>query len=193
MTSSATIGAFTESATLDATQQITSNVIFADFTQNATILGSPAALSGGMVKKRHSKRYEVTVDGVTFIAPTVAALERKVATWRRAHPANDKKPPPARATAAASAVVASPPAVTAVPPPSALLLPAIPQPVFLPTLPPPTLAEGAAILEAHQAAAEAAQAHREAVLASIAADAARQREFDLDDMEAIEAILKAVA
>lgn len=45
-----------------------------------------AAVIGGMVKRRHSKRFEVLLDGVTLIGRSLPDLERKVVAWRAAHP-----------------------------------------------------------------------------------------------------------
>ena len=52
-----------------------------------------SAVLGGMVKRRHSKRYEVEINGILFMARSIPALEAKVIQWRKDHPANDKLPP----------------------------------------------------------------------------------------------------
>lgn len=55
---------------------------------NATSdLEGASGTTGGLIKRRHSKRYEFQVaNGPILIAPSIAALQQKIAAWRAAHP-----------------------------------------------------------------------------------------------------------
>lgn len=160
-----------------------------------------AAVIGGMVKRRHSKRYEVLIDGVTLIGRSLPDLERKVAAWRAAHPKAVESIAPMREITPAGATEPSareqPPQVESprhgeAPGNTGAGAPAeiAPRPIGnvadLSTI--AAMAQLGANLDAAQRAAVVArQAHLEA-----AADAQR-RAWEDDDMDVLQLILEKVA
>ena len=146
---------------------------------------------GGIVKKRHSKRYEITLNGVPFVGRSVAELEAKVIRYRREHPANDRPAPKPKPVP--TPVVAAPPGDDLAQSPSGPERGEI-RDVIAPIVSRETpslaeLARGAESLAA-QAALLAQEEAAQCELASATAKALAEEE---DDMAALLAILEVAA
>lgn len=193
ITSAKTIAPFVQVAILNAVENITSSVTFGNFTITTV---TPSTIAAGKIRKKHSKRYEVTINGITFMAQSVPALEAKVAAWRLAHPANDKEPdsPKPQKVDKAAAI-----AVEAKEPPREVIraVQIIPPPVTIsaaPILPRPTLAEGLALIQgATLLGGIDAEAQQKAFAQAVAIEEARLRAQEEDDIAALRIILEAVA
>ena len=160
-------------------------------------------LGGGGIPRQNVKRkrgkYEIEINGQRFIASSIPALEAMVAQWRKANPANDKptlvtaKPKPRKE------VVPHTRAIDALPPGRDTATPRVPEraPGAVAVQLGPTqseLALGQQAAVAHAALAElAARAQIEALEHQLAEEAARRQAEEDDDVEAIMAILQAVA
>lgn len=153
------------------------------------------AVLGGMVKRRHSKRYEITVNNIPFMARSIPELEAKVLRWRREHPANDKKPVVARRVALPTPkeVESAPLLETPRGPERRENRDASPAVVSRETFPAQQAIAAAAVLAQQEAALEARRAQEEAHRQHLAALEARRLADEEDDLAAITAILKAIA